>query len=485
MKILEIKGKDWMTGFSRQAGIATTGLFQSMYNFDPFENEGYLQPALAVTDLTAPATNPIKVITPIIDGTTPKFYAHSETKIYEYLRNTPYTQTDLTAQLDFTAATGVACAGAISWKGYYIYAQAGDLRSRAIPISGGSDVQILNGGDSSYQDIRPMCIGSDKNLYIGGWGNGAGGGLAKITSATGTAGNTLDFFGVDDGFTVRDIVNDGRYLVLIADNNHITTTSRVVGDYQCKVYFWDPVRALTTADVIYDIQDSYLIGAEIVDGKVHIFGYNGIYVCNSANAPQLIWSFLGNSTVTKRPISPYAITVGNGIIYWGDGGTNGQQVYALRGNVVYSPYQTHQGTTYHTALQFSANALLAGTTLPKMSINNIGSTRSNVTVLTTIFQLSQPHKLDFIKVTLKAPMSSGMEVDLSMFDSNGSLLKDSDSKTFAVVGAKKTLIFKPVGSSNTIKEFEDFYLTINPIGGAVIERVAVYATPSDDNSQMI
>ena len=481
-KILELKGKDWLTGFSRQAGIATTGLFRSMVNFDPFENEGYLQPSLAVTDLTAPVTNPIKVITPFIDGTTPKFYAHSESKLYEYLRNSPYTQTDKTAEIDIANATGGKnITGAIIWKGKYIYSQLPYIFSNAIPVASASNVEIMSSGNSATMDIGVFCIGSDKNLYCADYGS-----ITKLTSTTGTAGNTTNFFAIDVGFTVRDIVNDGRYLVIIADNNHQVTTSRVAGDYQCKVYFWDPNRALTTADVIYDIQDSYLIGAEIVDGAITIFGYNGIYVCNSANPPKQIWSFLGNSTVTKRPQNPYCITLGNGIIYWGDGATNGQQVYALRGTTVYSPYQTHEGVTYHTALQFSSNALLAGTTLPKMSINNIGSTRANLTASTTIFQLSEPHKLDYIKVTLKAPMSSGMAVDVGMYDSNGSIIKGiTDTKSFTTFGAKKTLIFSPTGEAGSVQFFEDFYLIINPQGGAVIERVAVYATPSADNSQLI
>jgi hypothetical protein len=121
-----------------------------------------------------------------------------------------------------------------------------------------------------------------------------------------------------------------------------------------------------------------------------------------------------------------------------------------------------------------------------MSINNIGTTRANLTVHTAIFQLSATHKLDYIKVTLKAPMSSGHAVDVGMYDANSSIIKGiTDTTSRATHGAKKTLIFKPTGEAGTVQQFEDFYLSLNPQGGAAIQRVAVYATPIDDNSQLL
>jgi hypothetical protein len=56
--------------------------------------------------------------------------------------------------------------------------------------------------------------------------------------------------------------------------------------------------------------------------------------------------------------------------------------------------------------------------------------------------------------------------------------------SFTAVGAKKDLIFQPTGTS-TVKRFDDLYLSLTVNGGAVVKRVAVYATPIGDDSQAL
>lgn len=475
VKILELKGDDFLKGYSIQPTLARGGIFRSAPGFDPFETEGYLQPALQATELTQPSTNPPKVITNWNSGGTEYVYAHSDTKLYQYLRNSPYTQTDKTAEIN----TSLAVTGAIIWKGRYIYAQTTDLRSNVLPVASGSDVQILSGSNSSDLDVRPMCIGADKNLYIGDYGS-----VAKCIIATGTSGNALDAFAIDAGYTVRDIVNDGYYLVIFADNNQIATTSRVQGNYTGKIYFWDCSSSKTTADIIYDIPCSYIIGAEIVGNAIKLFTYEGIYLLNSGTPPRRIWSFMGNSTITKRPTTPYQITNDGETIYWGDGATNGQNVYANRGSTFYVPYITHGTSAKHTSLNYSAGVLFAGTSTPRFYILNAGTTRGNATAQTVNIVLSAPYTFSYVKVVLKERMSSGQAVAISVFNSEGTVISDTDTKDFATFGAKKTLKFdRKVPTSNGVERFEDFYLQINPQGGATIERVVFYGFPADDNGQ--
>lgn len=478
VKIFEVKGADWLKGFSQQASLMRGGILQAGGGANPFETEGVFQPALAATEITAPVTNPIKIFTNWNTGGVEAVYGHSDSKLYSYLRNSPYTQSDVSAQID-TANTDHACTGAIIWKGRYVYSQSTDLRSNSLPVAIGNDVQILNGSSSSELDIRKLCIGADKNLYIGDYGS-----VGKCVLHTGTAGNALDVFTIDSDHIVRDIQSDGRYLVIFADNNAVKTTSRVVGNYSCRIYFWDYSK--TTADIIYDIVgDSYIIGAHIIDGKIYVFTYNGIYICNSSTPPKLIWRFTGNSTVAKRPPHPYAITGSDDTIFWGDGGTNGQYVYAIRGTTVFSPYLT-QGSTYkHTALKYTSGSLFAGTDQPKAYIHNVGTTRGNASVQFAITQYEQPYQLAFVKVSLRNPLSSGQSVVVSIFDGNGSNIMNTSTKQFSVDGALKSLKFDPVAASTPNAQFESMYITVSSVLGASIARITVYGFPIEDNLQIL
>lgn len=481
VKILELSGDDFLKGLSTQPTLARNGIFRSAPGFDPFEVEGYLLPSLQATELTAPVTDPIKVITNWNSGGTEYIYAHSNSKLYQYLRNSPYTQTDVSAQIDLSA-TAYGVTGAIIWKGRYIYAQDTDLRSNTLPVAIGNDVQILSGSNSTELDVRPMCIGSDKNLYIGDYGS-----VAKCTNATGTSGNALDELIIDYNYTVRAIVNDGVYLIIFADNNQVTSTARKQGNYSCKVYFWDIGSVdKTSQDFSWVIPGaSYIIGAEIVNGIIKVFTPEGIYMCNSGTPPRLIWRFSGNSTITKRPMTPYQITNDGETVYWGDGETNGQNVYANTGSTFYTPYITHGSSAKHTALNYSAGVLFAATDSPKFYIHNVGTTRGNATAQTANIVLNNPFSLSFIKIVLKERLSSGQSVAVSLFDSEGTVISDTDTKSHSTIGAKKSLKFERTAVSGSIQHFEDFYLQINPQGGAAIERITVYGVPSSDDSQII
>lgn len=476
--IFELTGKDFLTGYSIQAGQPENGIFQNALGFDPFNKRGYLVPSLQPSALSDP-TGAVKCINSWFESTTGYVLVQTASNLYRYAVDSPYGQTSYTSKMTITSPI----AGAIVWADpssgtlYYIYAQwSSDVKVFSNNLAASpTETQIMtNSPITSNNDIRPFCIGSDNNLYIGHTGY-----IGRITNPT-TNDNDHSHFALDYGFTPRWIVSDGYYLVIMADNNHVTTTSRTVGNYKCKIYFWDKYKA--TADVIHTFSDSYIIGGAFLNDKVYVFGYNGIYVCNIVTSPKMIWDFRGNSTITNRPISPYQIVGGSDRIYWGDGNTStGSDIFAIKDTTLYSPYITHSTTAGHAALELVGTSLFAATSTPKLYVHNVGSTAGNLTAQTATIRLDQPHTLDYVKVVLKSPMSSGQAVAVNMWDSNASVIMDTNTRSFSTNGAKKTLIFKATPSSNSKKRFNDFYLQVNPQSGVAIERVSVYATPMDDH----
>lgn len=485
-KIFELKGQDWMRGLSVQTGMALGGLFQSATGFNPFETIGFMQPSLSYLGLTAPVTNPVKAITHWNDGTTGYLYAHSESKLYRYLRLSPYTQLDVTAEVTFSA-TGADFSGGLLWRGSadsvlrYIYANSDEIRSNTLPVAIAADKQILSAGHSEL-DIRKMCIGADKNLYIPYVG-----GVNKCVTNDSTSGNVVAAFAIDKGYTVRDLLNDGRYLVIFADNNTISTTSRLVGTYSCRAYFWD--MAKNTADVIWDFPgESYLIGAAYLDGAIIVFGYNGIYVCNSVTPPKMIASFLGNSTLTRRPANPYQITSDGSTVFWGDGASVNTGIYAygsLPGSnkkIFYTPYVAAT-TNAITALSSSANLLFAAHTTPSLVVYNTGSTRGDASVLTTPIQLEQPFRYGYTKIVLKDKLSSGQSVTfkaLTAGELGGLVVSDQETKSYSASNPRKDFKFEITPATNSVSVIEDLVIQVTGTAGATIERVTIYGEPLPD-----
>lgn len=449
------------------------GIFEYANNFNPFERMGFMQPSLAPSELTAPADS-IRVINSFNTSSIGYLYAHTPTKLYQYLSASPYTQTNKSAEINATQPV----AGAIIWNGKYVYAQySGDVKvfANSIPVASANNVEIMTNASSSLVDVRHMCVGADKNLYIGGWGE-----VARLTNEAGTTGNVYDDFNVGEGYTVRALVNDGRYLVILADNNAIATGSRVVGDYNCRVYFWDMDK--TDAVAVYDFSDSYLIGGAFMDGAVYVFGYNGIYTCNVVTPPRMMFSFRDNTTIVNRPSSPYQITKDSQGIYWADGSAIGSKIYGIRAGVIYQPYVTHNSTPAHTSILSVDNKIFAATDAPKFYVHNTGSTRSTSTLLTVNEVLPQPHTYTFTKVVLRTAMTSGQSIDVSLFDSNGTPISVTVTRSYSTDGAKKVLTFRPNLLSSSPATFEDISLYISSVG-CVVERATVYGMAIEDSIQ--
>jgi hypothetical protein len=491
-KIIEIKGSDWLHGTSSKVSYPWGGLYQELLGCDIFDDPGIAKPSLAATQVTSGISTTPKILSSWNDGSGNGFiYAHSDSKLYKITKDSPYTVTDVTAQIT-TRTNGIL--GAIMWQGMYVYipASAGttDIRANSLPVASGSDIALKTSFlQSSSLDTIPMCIGADKNLYVGNSGR-----VDQITNSAGTSGNTVTF-SIDTNWVVRDMCNDGRYLVIIADNNAQASANRVVGDYKCRIYFWDMVN--TTADVIYEIHgDSYMIAGRVVDGAVYLFGYNGFYVCNSATPPSLIRSFLGSTTTfPARPMNSYQVTEGRGSVYWIDGGSTVAlqgTIYAYGNPIAGQPkafYQPYSNGGPSAGKQICLSMVgeqfwNAESGTPSIYVNNSALTYSQLGFKSLDYQLPQPYKFEYAKVVLAQPLSSGQTVTFhAETDKGNTPVSTSDTKTFNSAAPHRELVFTRKMTAGAKSSFESLNVSIETTGGVSISRISIYGTALDDNYQ--
>lgn len=486
-KIFEIKGEDFSKGVSAQGNIPVGGIFQQFKGIDPFYNQGLAVPYL-VPDQITPSTAP-KFLVNFNTGGTEYLYWLSATEVKQVLRESPYTQTDKTTSVTLSSSSII---GATIWKGKLIYAvKNNDLRSNTLPIAIGTDVQIkgsFNYSSSTY-DCMPFCVGGDGNLYHGDQSR-----VGQITSATGTSGNS-NFFNIDDGFYVRDLINNGRYLVILADDNLGNLADRKVGNYRCRVYFWDMIKS--TADVIFDVDDSYLIAGEQLDGNIYFFGYNGLYVCNEMTSPKMVRPFVSYNGLSRaKPYSPYHLVRSKGSLFWVDGSNNvlyNGSIYAY-GNptngltkIFYQPHLNSNAgqTNAQNVLAVVGEQLWTADASPKIYVQNTGSTRG-VGIITTLDKvLPQPYRYELTKVVLASPLTAGQSVTVSATSANGSITtSDQETKSYSASNPRQILIFKTKPASGTQNIFEDIRVSVETTG-ATIQRISVYGTPLDDITEII
>lgn len=478
IKIFELKGADYAKGLSSKADFPVGGIFNVASNFDPFDLYGYYRPSLdyAITDSSITSTP--TVLTNWNDSGTAKIYSHTPTKLYEVLQASPYTTVDKTAQISVTEAV----TGAIIFRGRYVYARTSEVRSNILPVSSGSDIQILSGFASS-EFIHPLAVGPDKNLYVGDFGS-----IHQIVTVTTTSGNTADKYLLESGMTVRDMVNDGKYLVVIADNNtsHKISSVGIEGNFRCQVLFYDVNSGRSTADYIYEFSDSYLLSVKMLDSNVHIIGKNNFYVCNSVTAPRAFFNFDSGSTITEPPINAYQVVNGKNALYW-CGQTN-QRIYAYGSmisgikKVFFQPYAV--GHT-PSAITFNGTNFYVGTSGANemLSILNTGSTRTTSSFTTCQQFLPQPYKFAYAKVIMKRKLASGGQVLLGITTEDGNVTF-SDTKLYSTIGAKQSIIFNPVNDTvANVKSFNNFALTAG--SNQAIASVEVWATPIDDHEQIV
>ena len=483
-KILELKNEDWSKGISAQGNIPIGGLFQRLDGVDPFYNQGMAVPSLTPDEITT-SVSP-KFFTSYNSGGVDYVYWAGGRTTKQILKDSPYTQVDRSSEI--VTIYSDFC-GAIVWRGKYIYSTPGNgAHSNSIPLANANDTILINSWQYAI-DCTPMTIGADGNLYCGD-----GDRVHQLTNESGTSGNS-NYLQIDTGFTVRDMINNGRYLVVLADNNVRLTADRRVGNYRCRVYFWDMIK--TTSDIIYDLDDSYLSAGEQLDGNIYFFGYNGLYVCNEATSPKMVRPFVSYNGLSRaKPLTPYQLVKSKGSIYWIDGSNNtlyNGYVYAY-GNptngltkIFYKPHINSNGgqTNAEYVLQVIGDQFWVGTAQPRIWVQNIGSTRGVATVTSLDKIFPQPYRYELTKVVLSQPLSSGQSVTCEVTGAGGSkTISAQETKSYSASNPRQVLIFKTSPTSLTENRFEDMRVTITSTG-ATIQRVTVYGTPLDDISEII
>ncbi|HUC20403.1 MAG TPA: hypothetical protein VMR98_02830, partial [Candidatus Polarisedimenticolaceae bacterium] len=97
----------------------------------------------------------------------------------------------------------------------------------------------------------------------------------------------------------------------------------------------------------------------------------------------------------------------------------------------------------------------------------------------------QPYKFEWAKVVLKDKLSSGQSVSLSIHSQdNNAGISANQSVGYSASNPQQTMIFTPTLESNPADVFEELSdVVLGTVGGAVVERFEIWATPTDPNSQ--
>lgn len=483
-KIFELNKNIWGSGIALQPSAQRGGLFYQASNFDPFEVLDIMQPSRApVRYGNATVTKQINYFANFTQSNLPYLYGFAglgtTTALYE-IKGTDGTVTDVSAQI----ATTASARGCVIWydnvsatRGF-IYATDTTVRANSVPVALANDLEILTGLTSAEHKFEP---GADGNLYFTN-GNKVG----KITSTTGTAGNILDAFTFPAGYTIRDIANDGRYLVIIADNQ---TGTDQLGTYNCIIGYWDYASEQLTQR--YNLQLNSVVAVQIMNGNAHVFSKEGIYICNVSAYPQILFPLNGTSSlVNSFPTkSSQVIKRGNDVILWGDGNSSKVYGYGSLGlgdkHIMFHPASVGAGNITALGVQGLSNTvtpIFIASSTPALYIQGISSTRDTASLITTSIVLPQPFKLSYIRVVAREVLSSGQTMTLSMSSQNYSkLASSSQTFSFTADGAKQSKYFLPI--TDTIQMFNDFALSFT--SNFAIQSIEVWGEPLEGPNQSI
>ena len=472
-----------MKGLSIQSDFALGGLFSSGVT-DPFRKMGYMTSVPANTEIdNTVITSEVTYLASKNSGAEGYVYAINDslvdkTKSFYRIQISDGSVIDYSDQIDQNSSSAITHNGIALYKGRVIYEQGGALRSNTTTPTTGNDTNILTSSSTGGSATPIMfAVGPDGNLYYTANANAS---IGKIVSVTSTSGNTNTAFTMTDtALTPKDVCNDGIYLVWVADNN---ANKSIYGNATCRIFFWDTIKS--KADIIYEIPDSYVVSCRYVDGKVLILGASGLWACNSATPPKLIFPL----TSSKLPTLANQVTQKDNIMYWVAPGLV-NRVYAygskIGSPILYNPFTLSASSDL--ALAFvSSGDYFVGSDENGVFLHDTNGDLVNGTLATVVKPLDQTYKFAYAKVVLKAPLASGEQVTLGIFNGAGSVIMNSTDKNFSTVGAKQTLIFNPNGLAGSFSQFEDLYFSVVTSGDISVQRVAIYGTPlPDDNTQVI
>lgn len=484
-KLFEISGGDWMKGLSVQATLPMGGIFRRATNFNPFEQIGTMSPGSTGTRLgSGTITTAIRSMNSIYhigDGAS-RILAYGDNSSLYKIAPSSGTVTDISASL---ASGSTTARGSMPWRNKFVYCKDTEVRKFDLTGTfGANEAQLLSGLTTGVP--HDPVIGADGNLYIPN-----GNAVAKLILETGTTGNSTSVFTIDSDMVIRQALNDGQFLVLLADNNSNNTN----GQFRCLITFWDTVSGL--AERTYDWYENRVYCMEMKDQNIYIHASDYKYVCNVATAPKAIFPFKGSNV--SPSLLPSTIDFYRNSIVWAryDGTDDAARIDAY-GNVLggesifYTPIVNTGDTTADTptallpytydgtnSYYFLAVTDSGGTNPRLYSFYYTGTeasaTRTTSTIRVSDIQLSQPYKFEYAKIVLRQALSSGESVSFLM-KAQGSSVTVSNTETLSTVG-KVTKIFRPTPTTGTPEYIEQINdITITAVK-AVVERVEVWGTP--------
>lgn len=447
-KLFEVKFSDWEKGMSYETSTMVGGIFKQLTNCDPFEGRGSLTPTNQVNEIGAgviSASKVIRAILPVYASDSGQYYALADDyKLYRVDNSPPVV--DVSAQIGSGTASAIDLA---TFKGGLVYATTSEVRFNAIPVASGSDVQILSATPTSNFEI-----GADRNGYIG-----VSNTVYKITNTAGTANNVVVSATLETNNVVRKLINNGYYLVWIAEN----ITQANAGRSVITVAFWNMVAS--TFDQLYEIVGATYGGAELVDDYIKIITANGIYVTNFSTKPKKVVNFGGSVATTDIPTRFSKVTgFHKGRMFWG--------TYQSSGNI----YQ-YGAPTFNETPKLSQIGTTATTTITALASNNStiivatgtgsgvelfelrGSASLNTAVANIAgFSLPKPFTFHSARVITKAPIASGNSVSLQILTANSTkTIKATETKTNTTDPGERVLIFDhtSAGDGSDVNSFDD------------------------------
>ena len=310
-RILVIEGLSWLSGISAHSSIAVGGLFSKATNFDPNEKLG-----IWVTNKTptrygnAQITEDITSMVVSSSSVASAVYIHAfgdQKKLYR-INVDDGTTVDQSTRIAISGNNG-----SIVYKNKTVYASTTQVAAHDYPPStqSANEIELLSGLTNITDPVkRAFHIGPDRNLYMT---NGQY--IAKITSVTGTVGNTAQHFSFEADVLTRDIDDDGIHLIFGADARAPNTVN-TGGLSRCFVAFWN----MKSQDFsrIWEFTDERIYGIAAVEDEVLIFGRNNIYTCSVGSRPKILLPLRGNSSLGSALTAPNSIIKkDNSIVLWG------------------------------------------------------------------------------------------------------------------------------------------------------------------------
>lgn len=472
-KILEIRGDDWMKGMSYQTTLQYGGIFSQAANFDPFKRIGIMSPTVVPAAVgAAQITKTIKYIAPAQVSGTNFIFSWADNGSSPSLYKTNLQSGVTTDESSNVTVTSSSARGITAFGGYIIYARNTEIRSVTTALTG--DTQILTTNVTSVE--HPFTIGADKNLYFAN-GNYVG----KINGETGlaaTTGNDAQYFKLPEGMMIRDMVNDGRYLCIIADDAGTSTAGKV----NCMVGYWDYSSDDFTTR--YDFLANGVTAAALLDGAIYVLGKDYMYITSVNTEPRSIFSFLGTtSSINSAPNGRSSVSVQGNSMYW----ASGAKIYAY-GSLVsgtkkffYQPYTFDNTVT--AFIQTGVVPFGATTNDELFAVGLAPATAATASLLTSNIILPRPYKLEYARVTMLTDLASGESVSFYMQNRSGAgSITGTSTFSFANEGAKQTHIFRTESNTQGFQFFDEFKIGID--SNAPIEKIEIFGSRGGNQLQV-